>query len=493
MRRLFTFLSAAICMAVFADEQPTFTMQDVHSQSITARHLEGTGLGFNKGYTTLEGFFTVPLVQDWFVPFLDLRGHAFNDGKLAANAGIGGRFLLNSKCQAAGANIYYDYRDTNHGHFHQIGAGLEYLSPRWEARANGYFPISKKFTPEYGLKFHEFSGHHLIVQDKRKFALTGGDAEFGWHFRPCQLLDIFIAAGPYYFKGDFKKAAAGGKARVRLEVSDYFSIQGVESYDSLFHNRISGEIAIHFPFGKRKELSSSSCCGSCLDQRMFAERVFTAPYRDEIIVTDVVKMDTAAIDPATGKPLFFVFVNNRSSSNGTFESPYPTLALAESHSKPRDIIYVFPGDGTTAGMDEGITLQNQQRFLGSGVSHAFATTLGGVTVPPLSSADPSLTNTLGANAVVLARDNEVSGFNMDKTILSNFAQGSYRINRNAIVNPMGFGIDFVDISNSNVNININRNNINTGSFSIFIEESITSSVSNIDVSIQKKPTHVFFV
>src|SRR5690348_10439786 len=57
------------------------------------RHIENKGIGYKTGYTTLEGF----LAKDWdrFVPFIDARGHIFNDGKWAANAGIGFRSLTN--------------------------------------------------------------------------------------------------------------------------------------------------------------------------------------------------------------------------------------------------------------------------------------------------------------------------------------------------------------------------------------------------------------
>ena len=48
--------------------------------------------------------------------------------------------------------------------------------------------------------------------------------------------------------------------------------------------------------------------------------------REEIIVVGKKNQNPPAIDPATGQPYFFVFVNNTSSSDGTYESPYPTLS-----------------------------------------------------------------------------------------------------------------------------------------------------------------------
>ena len=106
------------------------------TERITLRHIESKGVGYNQGYTTLEGFFTVPsLIETQSVPFLDLRGHVFNDGKFAANAGLGFRYLTS---RIWGINAYYDYRNTRRMHYNQVSLGLESLGERWDFRANGY-------------------------------------------------------------------------------------------------------------------------------------------------------------------------------------------------------------------------------------------------------------------------------------------------------------------------------------------------------------------
>lgn len=118
-----------------------------------------------------------------------------------------------------------------------------------------------------------------------------------------------------------------------------------------------------------------------------------------------------AIDSDTGRPMNFVFVNNTSSQlpDGTFQHPYPTLTLAAANSVPYDVIYVFPGDGTTGGMDSGIVLQANQRFWGAGASHVAQTSAGGVTIPAITASSPTITNT-GGSGITLATDNDISGF-----------------------------------------------------------------------------------
>lgn len=53
---------------------------------ISARHVQGAGVGYSRGYTTLEGFLSPSRCYEQWTPFIDLRGHVFNNAKLAANS-----------------------------------------------------------------------------------------------------------------------------------------------------------------------------------------------------------------------------------------------------------------------------------------------------------------------------------------------------------------------------------------------------------------------
>ncbi len=57
--------------------------------TISSSHIEGRGIGYTEGYTTLEGLLFPFTSQETVFPLLDLRGHVFNNGESAANAGIG--------------------------------------------------------------------------------------------------------------------------------------------------------------------------------------------------------------------------------------------------------------------------------------------------------------------------------------------------------------------------------------------------------------------
>ena len=375
---------------------------------VTVRHIDPNGIGYHPGYTTIEGFFTTfePWCDAW-VPFLDVRGHVFNNGKWAANAGIGLRYL--TACRVWGANVYYDYRRTKHHHnFNQIGAGLESLGQTWDFRINGYFPVGKREKVYSNFQFDGFKGNSLILSRKREVAMTGFNAEVGYHYDCWECFPIYAAIGPYYLNGK-GHSAWGGKLRARVDFWDYFHLEGNVSYDKIFKWIGQGEVGISYSFGCRRTIKTR--CGNCCDTALtLSDRSLQPVDRFEIIAIDDHRKKEKAIDPITGQPWFFIFVNNLSHSLGTFESPFPTLLEAQNASHPNDAIYVFPGDGTTNGYASGITLQYGQWLLGAGNTQIIPTTVGNFVIPPLASIQPKITNSSGGNMVTLSNDNVVSGF-----------------------------------------------------------------------------------
>jgi hypothetical protein len=379
------------------------------------RHIESGGIGYERGYTTLEVFLASDPSQWKVTPFLDARGHVFDNGKWAANAGIGLRALWGDRVY--GVNAYYDYRSTGRLKANQIGAGLETLGELFDFRINGYLPLGTKTSNPYDPVFGAFSGHYLLLSQKMQSAMKGANAEFGFHLGAFKSLAFYAGTGPYYFIGKKAPATWGGKARISGTFRDLLAIEISDSYDRTFHNKFQAQIALSFSFGPKSKVKDEG--RTCQVASALNSRILQPVDRQEIIVIDNTKTNTVAINPATGLPYFFVFVDNTSSSDGTYESPYHTFAQAQSNSSPNDVIYVFPGDGTTAGMNAGISLKENQKFWGSGVSHSLSTTVGPISLPAQSSTSPTITNTdvdtLG-NAVTLAPNNAISGFTITSAL-----------------------------------------------------------------------------
>lgn len=379
------------------------------------RHIESGGIGYKDGYTTFEAFFSADPSRWEVTPFLDVRGHVFDNGRWAANGGIGLRGLWGNR--AYGINAYYDFRNTSRINSNQIGTGLETLGALFDFRINGYLPVGGKTSEPYHPVFGTFSGNYMLVSEKYQSAMKGADAEFGFHFGKTKAFDFYAAAGPYYFIGEVAPATWGGKGRISGSYKEFLTIEISDSYDRTFRNKFQGQLTLSYSFGPKSKIKPKN--RTCEEANVLNDRMLQPVGRQEIIVIDTPRKKSVAIDPATGLPYFFVFVDNTSSSDGTYESPYHTFAQAQDNSSPNDIIYVFPGDGTTTGMDAGIALQTNQKLWGSGVSHSIATSQGTISIPSQTNSSPVITNTdmdTEGNAVTLATNNSVSGFTIDSPL-----------------------------------------------------------------------------
>lgn len=396
----FAFLALFLPLCMFASDE---SAQGGFYRA-ALRHIEGGGIGYAEGYTTLEAFLAPDHTQWKLMPFFDARGHVFNNGKAAANAGIG----LRTECEKRvyGINAYYDYRNLGRFHSNQVGVGLETLGEVLDFRINGYLPVGKKISEGYDLRYGGFSGNHLLLSQKFQSALKGFNAECGFHLQEDQCFDLYATAGTYFFTGKVAGSTWGVNASIAGTYNDLLSVEISDSYDHIFGNRLQAQVSIGFSFGPGK-----AECTTC--RMASADRMLKPVRRQEIIVKDKSRKKTVAIDPTTNQPYFFVFVDNTSHSQGTYENPYHSFAQAQDHSSPNDVIYVFPGDGTTTGMDSGITLKNQQKLWGSGIAHGIQTTRGVISIPAQTSASPMITNTnidTEGNAITLAANNAISGF-----------------------------------------------------------------------------------
>lgn len=223
------------------------------------RQTEGRGLGFRKGYTTL-GLFLKPdlLFNSCIQPFIDVRAHHFNNGKWAANLGIGGRFQCASGT-IYGFNLFYDYL-RRHGDYNQIGLGLEMLGCRYDLRLNGYIPVGNTSHIVSHAKF-SFPGGFFGSCKQRRKALAGFDAELGtslnrWLCSPNPCFDVFVGIGPYYYGASCKCGCGDHLFGGRLRIGVYgrnVSFELRTTYDHVFHGAIQGYLGFTFPFNSCDE------------------------------------------------------------------------------------------------------------------------------------------------------------------------------------------------------------------------------------------------
>ena len=239
-------------------------------------HTEGKGLGYSQGYSTLDISLFEHFWNEDVVSFLDFRGHLFNKGTHAYNVGLAFRWL--DPCYKNiiwGVNTYYDFYQQRHQHDNQWTAGLEALTKNWEFRFNSYFP--------FGDTSHR--------ERTRHDALNGVDCAVGYRF--CRDWGtIYGGLGPYYYWGRKTKKrdrlhhkeahALGGNISAHTLLFDYFTIDGIASYDSLFHWSGQITVGLHIPFDRIfKDLTLFDNCNPC----GLAEKMYLPVLRNEIIVT----------------------------------------------------------------------------------------------------------------------------------------------------------------------------------------------------------------
>lgn len=394
---------------------------DATYSSVTFKYRGHRGMGYDNGYSSAAFFFTPAWTRD-FQPFLDARLHIFDNGYYASNLGAGIRFGNENNPGIFGINAYYDYRKWYSLETNQFGAGIELLSKIFSARLNGYYPINTK-TDVSAATFGGFRNFTIFVNQSVRAALPSADFEIGaGNISTWEYLDAYVALGSYYlFKQNANPKgignALGGRAKLDIKIG-WLTIGGEYTYDKLFRSRAVAYGNLTIPFGpkKRKKLRWAGAIKSssdwCKPFRNFMD-VRTQPVqRNEIIpmINKEFSIDIKISNSSGSLPNFnnIIFVSNEgpaigagtsSSGNGSFEDPYSTLAQAQEHSVPFDMIYLLAGNETTDGYDTGLVMKTGQIFIGSGNSFNF----GGVLVPALTpGVNPKMTNISGS--AVLAQD-----------------------------------------------------------------------------------------
>ncbi|MGH2611530.1 MAG: inverse autotransporter beta domain-containing protein, partial [Rhabdochlamydiaceae bacterium] len=174
-----------------------------------------------------------------WIPFLDVRGHLFNNGRSAINAGVGARYVAS---RIWGINGYYDYRHTFRGHYNQVSLGLESLGKVWDFRLNIYHPFGKKI---------------YYFGPKKEFAFQAFNGEAALHVNTFKKAPLYFALGPYYLNGE-GKTAWGNEVRAQVSMYQHIRLEVSFSYDRLYKWISQGQLGIFFLLGGKKEGKSCS-------------------------------------------------------------------------------------------------------------------------------------------------------------------------------------------------------------------------------------------
>lgn len=239
-----------------------FSAPGVPPSYTVLKHREHQGVGYTTGYSSIEIMANLVDLQN-FYPFLNVRGHVFDDGRPAANAGLALRYISANETWVFGANVFYDFRSAKIFSPQQAGGGLELFYGKTILRANGYMPFGtvkkKGHCAQAALANIQGEAERLFF-DSENFSFRG-------------------SAGVYYLAGRALKSRVFGKAwgsQIRLTGTLYRWIEaGIETtYDHIFNFTFQGYLGLRIPLGNTR---------LTLPEASFIRNVFYPIRRNEII------------------------------------------------------------------------------------------------------------------------------------------------------------------------------------------------------------------
>lgn len=269
--------------------------EEIFPGDICISHTEGAGLGYDIGYTSLELFLSEPF-SETLIPFADLRGHVFNNGKLATNSGLGLRYFSWPLKKVFGINAFYDYLDGVRKSYHQVGVGVEIVGHYWDVSFNGYLPVGSHKTNIYEFSYNfDVPGALFLLKAKEELALKGVDSLLRYRHMN-DYFELSIGAGPYYYSGTSAKTINvfwpehtqifGGQIRANFAFKKAISLEGICTIDNKEKN-MQFKITLCLP-------NNFAC------MKYLTERSYKTVTRNEIIVVETI--DRCSRDPEIFDP-----------------------------------------------------------------------------------------------------------------------------------------------------------------------------------------------
>lgn len=381
----------------------------VFAPRLSAGYTTGPGFGYQYGYTTLDAFWPIFGANSNNLVFVDTRALISDDrAQWGNNVEFGYRRYNPERNRVAGIWSSWDLRNTSAATYNQLSGGLESYGRYVDGHANYYVVTGPQFTNTgtFILNAPILTPHNVLLPTVMNYesALSGTDLELGGPVPFLGRYGFRAYAGGYAYHADTYGDVGGGQMRLLARVSNNMDMNLQVRSDNAFGTTVA--------------FTGSLRWGG-------VRRAYREPERDSVFnrMEDPTQRNTAvsvlnkskgftqfALNPATGLPIFIIYVNNTAApgGDGSFQRPLNTLAAAPALAGVNGFIALEPGNGTTAGQNAGIMLLNGQHLLGTGVPNPIVAQQGIFTLPAIGTGTPVITNSPGANVVTLANNNEVA-------------------------------------------------------------------------------------
>ena len=375
-----------------------------------------SGLGYSGSYLTLGA--KNRIYEDRFQGRWLFEGELHQsidtDGGFFANVGLERVFSIDAAGADVSMGVWYDFdgdtqNDFSH-RFNQVGATAQIKTRKWDVIGNGYFSVGvSDYTFGDITGENCFVGNNIVIIPGIDSALEGFDVTL--RTRPSRLAFVngTVDFGGYQYSSELIDAFAGGRIRLGMQALKGLIVSAEVNHDERFNT--TGVLTFGWIFGANGSGYGNEYSGLARDLEQTVRNDHIVRFNQDVVL---------AIDPDTGTPYDVVHVNNNADpafEDGTAERPYASLVGAEINSGIGDIILINPGDGTDRSMDQGITLQNNQRLYGNGSPLLIPVQNGQFfeLCSDPSGVTPTISNDGGFAVVTLADNNDVAGLNIDAT------------------------------------------------------------------------------
>jgi hypothetical protein len=420
------------------------------------------------------------------------------DQEFSGNFGVGARWrnddFFTGSPRIFGMSVWYDGEDTQLDNwFNQIGVSFERLGPLVDLRLNVNIPLEdlKAGDDVTFLGDTVFTGNGLAQSTVVAADSSLRVVDFEAAPRIFNLNAWFYAGG-YQMDGQ-GVSEFGEKGGVRGYIMNDLAIDVGVRDDDLFGTTTVFQIV----WTPGRVTATPSSWSHTIDDRM-REQVWRNSY---VAVTRTTVNGSEELTDVNGNPFDIVHVDSTAAAggDGTFEHPLNNLNDIQGNSTTGSIVFAH---ATSTFTGQSATLQDAQRFLGEGGGNTHLVTtsqLGQISLPEsfagaTNAARPIIQNSAGSAAVVLAGGNdsveslaeiEVSNFDITggaRGIFSPTGVGDVNINRLAISNTTGNGIELTPLTETLVN------NTTRSRFTPTIDDVTFANVGGDDVNINGATT-----
>ncbi|BDM83121.1 hypothetical protein AM10699_59820 (plasmid) [Acaryochloris marina MBIC10699] len=484
----------AITLTVFYS-LPTIAEPQPSTQASDLRFSPRFGIGANSPSsgtnttTRLETFVPVWQKPGRALTFFEGRLLLDDQGNPGGNILFGFRQYSDDLKRIFGGHLGFDIRNTDNNTFQQLSLGIESLGKDVDLHLNGYWPVGSTRRQTRQRIFEvlqlngdpRFTGNILLLDLLRRRlitrqfeeALAGVDFEVG-----KQLLsfknggDLRAYLGPYFLHSSIRGNTIGGRLRLQVRPTPNISGGIGIQHDDFFGTHVLGNITFTLSVNQpQSPVSPANNVVARMGDSVIRNNsiIVDTPNTTELLETET--QTVAAMNPTTGEPWFFHHVNlGLGNSDGTFESPFPSLedALGVIRGDGNDIVYV--ANGINSGI-EGFTIPDKVQVRSRGAVQQIDVNpisfplrpesvlrLGQVQLPfSGDSSFPRITSTvsLGNNTLLSGFDVQVTG--APALVANNITTATVIDNGLASTNSTTNGISINGISGS---LNLDNNAIN---------------------------------